>query len=59
VLGNRPPVIGDLLTSVVLALHSAGLRAEDLRPETANLEDAFLALVDETDRANTTGGVPR
>jgi hypothetical protein len=44
---------------VVLALHSAGLRAEDLRPETANLEDAFLALVDETDRANTTGGVPR
>jgi ABC-2 type transport system ATP-binding protein len=39
---------GDLLAAVVLALHGAGLRAEDLRPETASLEDAFLALTDET-----------
>ena len=39
---------GDLLTAVVLAFDRAGLRAEDVRTETANLEDAFLALIDET-----------
>jgi ABC-2 type transport system ATP-binding protein len=38
---------GDLLTAVVLAFDRAGLHAEDVRPETANLEDAFLALIDE------------
>jgi ABC-2 type transport system ATP-binding protein len=35
---------GNLVTSVVLALDRAGLVAEDVRTETANLEDAFLAL---------------
>jgi ABC-2 type transport system ATP-binding protein len=44
---------GDLLTAVVLAFDRAGLRAEDIRPETASLEDAFLALTDETARADT------
>jgi ABC-2 type transport system ATP-binding protein len=44
---------GDLLTAVVLAFDRAGLRATDLRPETANLEDAFLALIDETTQATT------
>ena len=44
---------GDLLTAVVLGLHSAGVRAEDTRPETASLEDAFLALTDETTDAST------
>ena len=44
---------GDLLTAVVLGLHRAGLRAEDTRPETASLEDAFLALTDETTDAPT------
>ncbi len=39
---------GDLLTAVVLALHDAGLRAEDVRTETANLEDAFLRLTEES-----------
>jgi ABC-2 type transport system ATP-binding protein len=38
---------GDLLTAVVLALHHGGVRAEDIRPETASLEDAFLALTHE------------
>jgi hypothetical protein len=38
---------GNLVTDVVLALDRAGLRAEDVRPETARLEDAFLALTDE------------
>ncbi len=37
----------DLLAAVVLALHDAGLRAHDIRPETARLEDAFLALTDQ------------
>lgn len=46
---------GDLLTAVVLALHRAGIQAEDVHPETANLEDAFLALTDETTHANTNG----
>jgi ABC-2 type transport system ATP-binding protein len=39
---------GDLLTEVVLALHDAGMRAPDIRPVSASLEDAFLALTDET-----------
>ncbi len=39
---------GDLVTAVVLALHRAGIRADDVQTETANLEDAFLALTDET-----------
>jgi ABC-2 type transport system ATP-binding protein len=39
---------GDLVTAVVLALHHAGIHAEDVQTETANLEDAFLALTDET-----------
>ncbi|MFZ0381833.1 MAG: ABC transporter ATP-binding protein [Solirubrobacteraceae bacterium] len=38
---------GDLLTAVILAFDRAGLRASDVRPETANLEDAFLVLIDE------------
>jgi ABC-2 type transport system ATP-binding protein len=50
---------GDLLTAVVLALHRAGLRAEDIRPETASLEDAFLTLTDETTHANTNGEMRR
>ncbi|MBV9804455.1 MAG: ABC transporter ATP-binding protein, partial [Solirubrobacterales bacterium] len=39
---------GDLLTAVVLALHEAGLRPEDVRAEAASLEDAFLRLTDES-----------
>jgi ABC-2 type transport system ATP-binding protein len=39
---------GDLVTEVVLALDRAGLRAEDVETERASLEDAFLALTDET-----------
>ncbi len=38
----------DLVTAVVLAFDRAGLRAEHVRTETASLEDAFLALTDET-----------
>jgi ABC-2 type transport system ATP-binding protein len=45
---------GDLLTAVVLALHRAGVRAEDIRTETASLEDAFLALTHETTQHETT-----
>jgi ABC-2 type transport system ATP-binding protein len=41
---------GDLLPAVILAFDRAGLRAGDVRPETANLEDAFLALIDETNQ---------
>jgi ABC-2 type transport system ATP-binding protein len=44
---------GDVLTAVVLAFDRAGLRAEDVRTETASLEDAFLALTDETTNAAT------
>jgi ABC-2 type transport system ATP-binding protein len=47
---------GDLVSAVVLALHRAGIRADDLRTEAANLEDAFLALTDETNHADATGG---
>ncbi len=39
---------GDLVTAVVLALHRAGIHVEDVQTETASLEDAFLALTDET-----------
>ena len=39
---------GDLVTAVVLALHQAGIHADDMQTETANLEDAFLAITDET-----------
>jgi len=46
---------GDLLTAVVLALHRAGVHAQDIRLETANLEDAFLALTDETTHPTTNG----
>jgi len=35
---------GNLVTVIVLALDRAGLVAEDVRTETGNLEDAFLAL---------------
>jgi ABC-2 type transport system ATP-binding protein len=46
---------GDLVTAVVLALHRAGVHADDVQTETANLEDAFLALTDETPHADTNG----
>jgi ABC-2 type transport system ATP-binding protein len=39
---------GDLVTAVVLALHEAGIPTDDVHSEAANLEDAFLALTDET-----------
>jgi ABC-2 type transport system ATP-binding protein len=59
VVRHGPEVViagtGDLVTAVVLALHRAGLHAEDLQTETANLEDAFLALTDETTHADTNG----
>jgi ABC-2 type transport system ATP-binding protein len=45
---------GDLLTAIVLAFDRAGLRAEDVRTETTSLEDAFLALTDESTHAPTT-----
>ena len=38
---------GDLLTAVMLAFDRAGMHANEVRPETANLEDAFLAIIDE------------
>jgi ABC-2 type transport system ATP-binding protein len=46
---------GNLVTAVVLALHRAGIRADDVQTETANLEDAFLALTDETTHVDTNG----
>jgi ABC-2 type transport system ATP-binding protein len=46
---------GDLVTAVVLALHAAGVHAEDVQTETANLEDAFLALTDETAHVDSNG----
>jgi ABC-2 type transport system ATP-binding protein len=46
---------GDLVTSVVLALHRAGIRTEDVQTQTASLEDAFLALTDEATHADTNG----
>ena len=46
---------GDLVTAVVLALHRAGLHADDVQTEAANLEDAFLALTDETTHPDTNG----
>jgi ABC-2 type transport system ATP-binding protein len=44
---------GDLVTAIVLAFDRAGLRAEDIRTEMASLEDAFLALTDETSEPTT------
>jgi ABC-2 type transport system ATP-binding protein len=38
---------GNLVADVVLALDRAGATAEDVRPEAARLEDAFLALTEE------------
>ncbi|HTP19925.1 MAG TPA: ABC transporter ATP-binding protein [Solirubrobacteraceae bacterium] len=46
---------GDLVTAVVLALHRAGIHAEDIQTETANLEDAFLTLTDEANHSATNG----
>ena len=46
---------GDLLTALVLVLHRAGIRTDDVQTETANLEDAFLALTNETTHADTNG----
>lgn len=45
---------GDVLTAIVLAFDRAGLRAEDLRTQPTSLEDAFLALTDESAPATTT-----
>jgi ABC-2 type transport system ATP-binding protein len=42
---------GDLLTTVIIALHDAGLKAEDIRLERTSLEDAMLALTDDTTHA--------
>jgi ABC-2 type transport system ATP-binding protein len=39
---------GEVLTAVVLAFDRAGLRAEDVRTEATSLEDAFLALTQES-----------
>jgi len=46
---------GDIVTAVVLTLHRAGIHAGDVQTESANLEDAFLALTDETAHADTNG----
>ena len=50
---------GDLLTAVVLAFDRAGLRAEDVRAEAASLEDAFLALTDESPHTPTNAEIER
>ncbi len=50
---------GELLTAVVLAFDHAGPRAEDIRPETASLEDAFLALTNDAGHAKDTGSTQR
>ena len=50
---------GDLVTAIVLALDRAGLRAEDIRPEESSLEDAFLALTDESARDTTRREIER
>ena len=47
------------MTAVVLALHDAGLQTEDIRTETASLEDAFLTLTDETTHATTNAETQR
>jgi len=46
---------GDLMTAVVLAMHRAGVRAPDIRPETANLEGAFIALTEDTTHPTKNG----
>jgi ABC-2 type transport system ATP-binding protein len=43
---------GDVLTAVVLAFDRAGVRAEDVRTETASLEDAFLTLTHDSTATN-------
>jgi ABC-2 type transport system ATP-binding protein len=50
---------GELVRAVVLALHAAGLHAEDIRSERASLEEAFLALTDETTDPTTNGAMAR
>jgi ABC-2 type transport system ATP-binding protein len=57
--GPEVVVVGsdDLVTAVVLALHRAGIHADDVQTETANLEDAFLALTDETTHPDTNGAM--
>ena len=50
---------GDLVTAVVLALHDSGVQPEDIRTETASLEDAFLTLTGETTHATTNGETQR
>ena len=43
---------GNLVTVIVLALDRAGLVAEDVRTETRNLEDAFLALTSRAEQSS-------
>ena len=50
---------GDLVTAVVLALHDSGVQTEDIRTETASLQDAFLTLTGETTHATTNGETQR
>jgi ABC-2 type transport system ATP-binding protein len=48
---------GDLIPAIVLALDRLGVRPRDIRPETANLEDAFLVLTEEAARESRAEGV--
>jgi ABC-2 type transport system ATP-binding protein len=47
---------GDLVTVIVLTLDRAGLVAEDVRTETGNLEDAFLALTSRAEQGSAGAG---
>jgi ABC-2 type transport system ATP-binding protein len=47
---------GNLVTVIVLALDRAGLVAEDVRTETGNLEDAFLALTSRAEQGTAGAG---
>jgi ABC-2 type transport system ATP-binding protein len=47
---------GNLVTVIVLALDRAGLVAEDVRTETRNLEDAFLALTSRAEQGSAGAG---
>jgi len=49
---------GNLVTVIVLALDRAGLVADDVRTETGNLEDAFLALTARTGDNRAGAGGP-